>query len=136
MNRKKSRETAMKLLFQMTINKEDIDETITRFRSGEFSNLKLENLDMDYILRVVRGVQHNIKQLDEKIQLYLKKWKINRISKIDITILRICTYEFIYENDIPKNVSINEAIELAKIYGEDKSTDFINGILGNMIKDI
>ncbi|MBV4418636.1 transcription antitermination factor NusB [Clostridium tyrobutyricum] len=132
MNRKKSRELAMKLLFQMTINKQDFDDTIEAVE--ESSSLK--DIDMDYLKRVVQGIEKNKNILDERIQKYLKNWKLNRISKIDITILRICCYEFLYEEDIPKNVSINEAVELGKIYGEDKSASFINGVLGNMIKDI
>lgn len=136
MNRKKSREIAMKLLFQMTINKQDLNEVVEELENKENMDLDLKDADMEYIVRIIKGVQNNREQLDEKIQMYLKKWKLNRISRIDITILRICTYEFFYEEDIPKNVSINEAVELAKIYGEDKSSAFINGVLGSMIKDI
>ncbi|WP_446899361.1 transcription antitermination factor NusB [Clostridium sp. LBM24168] len=134
MNRKKSREMAMKLLFQMTINKEDLNEVIEELKNKE--SMYLKDSDMEYIVRVIKGVQNGKEELDQKIQMYLKKWKLNRLSKIDITILRICTYEFLYEMDIPKNVSINEAVELAKVYGEDKSPVFINGVLGTMIKDI
>lgn len=136
MNRKKSREIAMKLLFQMTINKEDLNEIIEELENKENVNLDLKDADMAYIVRIIKGVQNNRDEIDEKIQVYLKKWKLNRLSRIDITILRICTYEFLHEEDIPKNVSINEAVELAKTYGEDKSAVFINGVLGSMIKDI
>lgn len=152
MNRKKSRELAMKLLFQMTINKEDSNKVIESIKeslkeSEEIEEIEeieentkedtnLKDIDMDYLIRVLQGVEKNKDLIDSKIQNYLKKWKIDRISKIDITILRICSYEFLYEDDIPKNVSINEAIELAKTYGEDKSANFINGVLGNMINNI
>lgn len=152
MNRKKSRELAMKLLFQMTINKEDSNKVIESIKeslkeSEEIEEIEeieentkedtnLKDIDMDYLIRVLQGVEKNKDLIDSKIQNYLKKWKIDRISKIDITILRICTYEFLYEDDIPKNVSINEAVELAKTYGEDKSANFINGVLGNMINNV
>lgn len=152
MNRKKSRELAMKLLFQMTINKEDSNKVIESIKeslkeSEEIEEIEeieentkedtnLKDIDMDYLIRVLQGVEKNKDLIDSKIQNYLKKWKIDRISKIDITILRICSYEFLYEDDIPKNVSINEAVELAKTYGEDKSANFINGVLGNMINNI
>lgn len=136
MNRKKTREISMKLLFQMTINKQDSSEVMQYLKDGEYEDIDLSEVDMDYLQRVVRGVEENKDEIDSRIKMYLKQWKIGRISKIDITILRICTYEFFHEDNIPKNVSINEAIELAKKYGEDKSRSFINGILGSMIKDV
>lgn len=157
MNRKKSRELAMKLLFQMTINKEDFKDAIENLKENieveneksgneEFmelstnkeddpENLDLKDVDMEYVIRVLKGVQENKEFLDTEIQKYLRNWKLNRLSKVDITILRVCTYEFLYEEDIPENVSINEAIELAKKYSADKSAPFINGVLGSMLKD-
>ncbi|MBC2580329.1 transcription antitermination factor NusB [Clostridium sp. DJ247] len=153
MNRRKSRELAMKLLFQMTINKEEIKDVIFNLKENievenqklqetevtlnsenDPENISLNDIDMEYVLRVLNGIEKNKTIIDEEIEKYLLNWKINRISKIDITILRICTYEFLYEEDIPKNVSINEAIELAKKYSADKSAAFINGVLGNMLK--
>lgn len=153
MNRRKSRELTMRLLFQMTINKEDFKEvienlkenleidndelgTISDFKSnkGDLENIDLTDIDMSYVTRVLKGIQEKKDELDEKINKCLINWKINRISKVDLAIIRICTYEFLYEDDIPENVSINEAIELAKKYSGDKSAAFINGILGKMIK--
>lgn len=156
MNRRKSRELVMKLLFQMTINKEDFKDVISNLKENiEVDNIEiineetgvpvkkeltsedidLKDIDMEYVIRVLRGVQENKDALDTEIEKYLKNWKLNRLSKIDITILRVCTYEFLYENEIPNNVSINEAVELAKKYSADKSAAFINGVLGSMIKD-
>lgn len=154
MNRRKSRELTMRLLFQMTINKEDFKEVIDNLKenlkvdnneSELLSNLKtdksdeenidLTDIDMSYVTRVLKGIQENKGELDDEIEKCLIKWKINRISRVDLAILRICTYEFLYEDNIPKNVSINEAIELAKKYSGDKSAAFVNGILGKMIKN-
>ncbi|KZL94221.1 transcription antitermination factor NusB [Clostridium magnum] len=156
MNRRKSRELVMKLLFQMTINKEDFKDVIANLKENiEVDNIEiineetglpakkeltsedidLKDIDMEYVIRVLKGVQENKDALDVEIEKYLKNWKLNRLSKIDITILRVCTYEFLYENEIPNNVSINEAVELAKRYSADKSASFINGVLGSMIKD-
>ena len=155
MNRRKSRELAMKLLFQMTINKEDFKDVIANLKENievetieyideetgmpvkrELSSedIDLIDIDMEYVIRVLKGVQENKETIDLEIEKYLKNWKLNRLSKIDIAILRVCTYEFLYENDIPENVSINEAVELAKKYSADKSASFINGVLGSMIK--
>lgn len=90
---------------------------------------------MEYVKRVVKGIEENKDSLDKEIEKYLRNWTLNRLPKVDAAILRICTYEFLYEQDIPEKVSINEAIELAKKYSSEKSAPFINGVLGNMIKD-
>jgi N utilization substance protein B len=153
MNRRKSRELAMKLLFQMTINKEELTDVISNLKENieiekkedeitglpvvedfDPENLNLNDVDMEYVTRVLKGIQDNREIIDKEIENNLRNWKFNRVSKIDITILRICTYEFVYENDIPNNVSVNEAIELAKKYSADKSSSFINGVLGSMMK--
>jgi N utilization substance protein B len=155
MNRRKSIEIAMKLLFQMTINKEDFKDVIANLKENiELENSKidttelpikkendpesinLEDVDMEYIIRVLKGIQEYGEDIDKEIEKNLRNWKLNRLSRIDISILRICTYEFLYEQDIPRNVSINEAIELAKKYSADKSASFINGVLGNMLKEV
>jgi N utilization substance protein B len=133
MNRRKTREAAMKLLFEMTINKENYEEIIENFK--EHTDLSLEEVDFEYITRVLKGVEENKETLDKKIEENLKNWKINRLSKVDLSILRICTYEILFEEDIPEVVSINEGIELAKKYSEEKSAPFINGLLANMIRN-
>lgn len=133
MNRRKTREAAMKLLFEMTINKENYEEIIENFK--EHTDIKLEEIDFEYITKVLKGVEENKEALDKKIEENLKNWKINRLSKIDLSILRICTYEILFEEDIPEVVSINEGIELAKKYSEEKSAPFINGVLANMIRN-
>ncbi|MFD3157390.1 transcription antitermination factor NusB [Haloimpatiens sp. FM7330] len=132
MNRKISRETTMKLLYQMSINKENYLDIINNYK--ENTEEKLDNVDFDYIEKVLKGVEENKESIDEKIQEHSTKWKINRISKINLAILRIATYEIMCEEEIPNKVSVNEAIELAKKYSEDKSPAFVNGVLGNMIQ--
>lgn len=132
MNRRKSREIAMKLLFEMSINKEDYKDILENFK--EHTDINLEDVDMEYVSKVIKGVQENINDIDGKIEQNLINWKLYRLSKIDLAILRICTYEITYESDIPGKVSVNEGIELAKKYSDDKSFQFINGVLGNMTK--
>lgn len=131
MNRRKSREIAMKLLFEMSINKEEYKEIIENFK--EHTDVDLKNLDMVYISRVLDGIGKNNEIIDKRIEAYLINWKLDRISKIDLAILRISTYEILFEEDIPDIVSVNEGIELAKKYSDEKSSTFINGVLGNMI---
>ena len=132
MNRRKSREIAMKLLFEMSINKESYEDIIENFK--EHTDIDLQDIDMSYITRVLAGIHKNGKEIDKNIEKHLIKWKLARLSKMNLAILRVSTYEILFEEDIPDRVSVNEGIELAKKYGEDSSPSFINGILANMIK--
>ena len=133
MNRRKSREIAMKLLFETSINKENYKDKLDNFK--EHTDIDLSDVDMEYVARVLKGVEENMELIDNKIEQHLINWKLYRVSKIDLAILRISTYEILYENDIPNKVSVNEGIELAKKYSEERSFQFINGVLGNMIKN-
>lgn len=112
MNRRKSREVAMKLLFEMSINKEEFSEILKNFKENTDTNM--ENVDFIYINKIVNGIEQNKEDIDKKIEENLTKWKLNRLSKIDLTILRISTYEIMFMEDIPNKVAVNEAIELAK----------------------
>ena len=133
MNRRKSREIAMKLLFEMSINKENYEDIIENFK--EHTDADLQEIDMSYITKVLAGIHENGKEIDKNIEKHLIKWKLNRLSKMNLAILRISTYEILFEEEIPDKVSVNEGIELAKKYGEDSSPAFINGILAKMIKN-
>jgi len=132
MNRRKSREIAMKLLFEMSINKENYDEIIENFK--ENTDIELNDVDFDYIERVLSGVLKNKDEIDNTIEKYLVKWTIDRLPKMNLAILRMASYELTFEEDIPEKVSINEAIELAKKYGDDNAPAFINAVLNNLIK--
>ncbi len=141
MNRRKSRELAMKLLYQMSINKEEYEDVINNLKESIECDLKseedldLKEIDMEYIKRIIMGVQENMDTIDSEIEKYLVKWKLSRLSKIDLTIMRICAYEIMFEIDIPNKVSINEGLELAKKYSEESSVAFINGVIDNIIKN-
>lgn len=140
MNRRKSREVAMRLLFQTTLNEENLEEALENLKDVRDSNegakekdyesVDLKDVDIDYVKRIIKGIEENREEIDEKIKGNLKNWKIERLSKVDLSILRLCTYEFKFEEDIPNKVSVNEAIELAKKYSGEKSATFINGVLG------
>lgn len=132
MNRKKSREIAMKLLFEMSINKESYTDIIENFK--ENTDIKLEDVDFSYIIRILKTINENITLIDETIEKNLIKWTLNRLSKMNLAILRIAVCEILFEDDIPEKVSVNEAIELAKKYGEDNASSFINGVLNSIIK--
>jgi len=141
MNRRKSRELSMKLIYQMSVNKEDYKDVIENLKESIECDLKsdedidLKDIDMEFIIRILKGVENNKEVIDREIEKYLVNWKLSRLSKIDLTILRICTFEIMFEEDIPDNVSINEALELAKKYSDDKSAAFINGVIDKIIKN-
>ncbi|WP_291578996.1 transcription antitermination factor NusB [Clostridium sp. UBA6640] len=132
MNRKKSREIAMKLLFEMSINKESYTDIVESFK--ENTDIKLDDVDFGYIIRILKTTNENIILIDETIEKNLVKWSLSRLSKMNLAILRIAICEILFEDDIPEKVSVNEAIELAKKYGEDNASSFINGVLNSIIK--
>ncbi|MGI6778073.1 MAG: transcription antitermination factor NusB [Acetivibrionales bacterium] len=130
MGRRATREIAMKLLYQIEIRKDNIGEQITSIVEENDFNDK----DKEYLIDVVNGVIKNKNQIDERIEKYLKGWKLNRISKVDLAIMRLSIYEQIFRKDIPLSVSINEAVELAKKYSTEDSGSFINGVLSKLMQ--
>ena len=133
MSRKKSREKAMEILFGMTLSKDAPAEAIDIFKENNEDIIK--DLDLSYINDVVFGVHNNLNDIDEAIKAALDKWKIDRISKVNLTILRLAVYEMKYLDDVPAKVAINEAIEIAKVYSDEKSVSFINGVLDKVLKN-
>jgi N utilization substance protein B len=130
MNRRKSRDLAMKLLFETSINKKGAEEIINDYKE---ENENLDQIDFEYIKNILDGIQEKENFLNEKIEESLTGWKLNRISKINMSILKVAVYEIYFIEDIPSKVSVNEAIELAKVYSDEKSPSFINGAIGNII---
>lgn len=130
MGRRASREIAMKLLYQLEIQKGDREEQIQRVLEENSFTEK----DRSYVIEVVEGVQRNLADIDKAIELHSKGWKISRISKIDLSILRLSIYEICFRDDIPYNVSVNEAVELAKKYSNEDAGSFVNGILSKVSK--
>jgi N utilization substance protein B len=128
MGRRKSRETAMKFIYQTEINKDDWQAQI----SETVSDTKLSDNDASFTKELIFGVKENIEEIDKKIKEFSKGWKIDRIPKIDLAILRVSIYEICYNDDIPFNVSVNEAIELSKKYSTAESGTFINGVLSRL----
>lgn len=130
MGRRLSREHAMKLLYQFQLRNDDIEEQIELFLS---ETEELEDLEKDYFLDIVRGTTNKLAEIDKLIEDHAKGWSLERMPKVDLAIMRLAIYELIYRDDIPWNVSINEAVELAKKYGGEQSKAFINGILGKVV---
>jgi len=128
--RRLSREMALKALFQIDLVNANIEETLKyTFKNGEFSDEVKE-----FTLLLVKGVMSNLSEIDETINNYTNNWSLERITNIDRNILRMAIYEILYLKNIPKSVSINEAVELAKKYGTKSSSSFVNGVLGKIDK--
>lgn len=131
MNRTAIREKAFKLIYSLEIQKyEDLQEQINLY----FESENIENLEAkEYIEDAVLGIEKNKEKIVSLVEKNLKSdWKIERISKIDLAILKLAIYEIKYK-DIPFKVVINEAVELSKKYGEDTSKNFVNGILASIV---
>ena len=130
MSRKTARRHSFILLFQTEFYEDyNLFEHIERYFL-ELNNISCE--DKDFITREVSCVYENLSFIDTVISKHLTGWGIDRLNKIDLAIIRLAIYEMLYEQDIPMNVSINEAVELAKTYGTDESYQFVNGILSKV----
>lgn len=132
MNRTKAREEAFKLLYSMEIQKEDEEEQVDLYiENNEITDEKT----IQYIKDIWAGVETHKEEINQKISSNLKvDWKLERLSKVDLSLLKLSIYEMLYKQ-IPFKVAINEVIELAKKYGEDNSASFINGILASIVKN-
>ena len=132
MNRSEARDMAFKYLYQVEVQRENNEEALELF----FENNEIkDNEAKKYILDVATGVKENLENITELIGKNLKQdWKIERISKVTLAILKLAVYEIIYAK-IPFKIVINEAVELAKKYGEDSSSVFVNGILASVVKE-
>lgn len=132
MNRTQIRELTFKLLYQIEIQKEINDEVIKIFLDN---NEVKEKTAEEYIENDVKGITKNNDRIIILIAKNLKKdWQLERISKVNLAILKLAIYEMLYKK-IPYKIVINEAVELAKKYGEDSSSSFVNGILASVLKE-
>ncbi len=132
MNRSESREEAFKLLYSLQIQKDySIDEQITLFIEEE--NIT-DEMAIKYIKETINGINENNSQIENDIKENIKSnWSISRISKVNLTLLKLGIYEILYTK-LPYKVVINEVVELAKKYGEDSSKSFVNGVLASIVK--
>ena len=132
MKRQRSREIAMELIFGIELSKNSYDETIETFVEDYEMDLKI--IDLEYIKLVVKQVVDNKEKIDEILTSSMTNWKLDRISKVNLTILRLAVGEMLYLEDVPEKVAINEAVELAKKYSDESSVSFVNGVLDKVFK--
>lgn len=157
-----TREYMMKFIYQIDMNKEDLTDLNAKLENflndnfeyikNRYEELKLQFsdeadveleetelsqfIDFKYSKELVESFNANKESIDSLINKYAKNWTINRMAKVDLAILRLSICEILYMSEMPTKVSINEAIELAKLYCDDKSPKFINGILGSVVSEI
>ena len=135
MNRSQSREEAFKLLYTIVFLKSDFDikEQIDFFIENEKI---IDKNTIRYIKNVINGIYSNNEDIDQLILKNIKKeWTIDRIAKVDLALLKLSIYEIKYTK-VPFKVVINEALEISKKYGDDKSKSFINGVLASIVKEM
>lgn len=127
--RRKSREQAFIILFEKSFNKDlSFDEIVNIAIESE---VIAEDAFMNSILE---AAQNNISEIDEEIEKNLKGWSKSRISKVSLALLRLAIAEMKYIEDVPVGVSINEAVEICKVYGSDEDKSFVNGVLGSVAR--
>ena len=117
----------------MALSKDTVEEAIEGFIENYEGDIK--EIDLTYVKQALIGIENNKEAIDKVIEENLHNWKIERISKVNLSILRLSTYELLYDQEIPRGVAINEALEIARRYSDEKSVGFINGVL-DKIKEI
>lgn len=133
-NRHQSRVLVLQTLFAWDFNKtQDNPEKIFDYTK---ENVASDNTDNDFARELLKSIVDNWKELNKTIVKYAPEWPLKQINIVDRNILRIGIYELTHNKELPPKVAINEAIELAKDYGSDSSSKFINGVLGTIYKDL
>ena len=128
MSRREMREQIFQLLFRVEFNqREEMPEQEQFFFEDEENTAALK--DCDQIRDKVNRIVEKLDEIDEKLNMTAEGWQTKRMGKVDLTILRLAVYEIKYDEDIPTGVAINEAVELAKKFGQDSSPAFVNGVL-------
>lgn len=132
MGRKQAREGTMQLLFQMESTNDYSDEAMELY----LNNFIFDEGETEYIKKAIKTIKDNVEEIDKHIISHLDSWSIHRLAKVDLAVLRIAIYEILFRDDIPLQVSINEAIETVKKFSSEDSFRFINGVLGGFVRSI
>lgn len=141
MKRSEMREQVFKQLFLMDFyNRDEFGEQCrlyleTQGQAGDETQPKMTEADQEKLCARAQAIAEKAEELDARINAVSVGWKTNRMNRTDLAILRLAVYEILFDDDIPDKVAINEAVELAKQYGEDESYSFINGVLGQITAD-
>ncbi|MGE7623699.1 transcription antitermination factor NusB [Viridibacillus sp. NPDC096237] len=125
MKRREAREKAIQVLFQLENTELTVTEAIEHIVGEESS---------PFFDQIIQGTVLHMEEIDKSLVEKLENWSLPRLAKIERTILRLAVYEILYTPETPKNVVLNEAIELSKTYGDEKSSRFVNGVLSKYAK--
>ena len=128
--RRKARELALQMLFQHDMSGNQPDTIISTFEELQKSKANTR----EFATKIFRGTVDHLTSIDDMIQAQADNWRLSRMAVVDRNIIRMSVYEFLHETDTPKLVIIDEAIEIAKKFGTQKSSQFINGILDGILK--
>jgi transcription antitermination protein NusB len=131
--RRKARECALQMLFQFDLARQPIDELIRTYW-GELAEAADDV--KDFANDLVIGVINNFNEIDERIRHRTEHWRISRMAVVDRNLLRLAVYEFVYQPSTPKTVAINEALEIARRFSTHEATQFVNGILDVIKRDM
>jgi N utilization substance protein B len=136
-NRHLGRIIALQTLYEEAFRKECGDKSFSTdsVLKRNISRYRANVDDKDFIRKLTSGVSKHSKDLDKKLQPIAPEWPLSQIARIDHIVLRIGAYELINHSDVPPKVVINEAVELAKSFGGDNSSKFVNGVLGTLLKE-
>ena len=132
MTRSELREHVFKMLFQIEFNDQAEMPEHLKYYFESIENASAKN--KDDIQKKYEGVISHVEEIDRLLNDVSKGWKTARMNKVDLTILRLAVYEMKWDDDVPEGVAINEAVELAKRFGGDSSSSFVNGVLGKVAK--
>ena len=136
MSRRKARDITFKYIYSTLYGECEVCDAIESIITADSEQVQnLDGEEKNYFDKVTEGIKQRQKEIDDMILSKLKNWTIERIFKIDLAILRLAVYEIIFYEDMPPKVAVNEAVELAKKYGNDASSNFVNGVLREIIKD-
>lgn len=131
MSRREIREQIFKMLFRTEFHEEDDLQEQYQLFMEELS--EEDNKDTGYIQHKCEDIMGHLTEIDDMVNQVAEGWKTSRMGKVDLTLIRLAVYEMKYEEDVPAGVAINEAVELAKKYGTDDSSSFVNGILAKLV---
>lgn len=129
MKRRKARQQAFVLVFEQSFSHDGMEQII------DVAEAVMEKPVDEFAGRMALGTEANLPLIDEKIEKNSRGWKLSRLSKVSLAVLRLGIYELLFEKDTPVGVTINEAVELAKKYGGEEDAPFVNGVLGAVARE-
>ncbi|MGB3160810.1 MAG: transcription antitermination factor NusB [Carnobacterium sp.] len=139
LTRREIREKALQSLFQLSVN-EGLSSQSAMQQALIISNELADEVEIvsvpEYLDILVNGVIENQITIDDEIQKYLENWSMERLAKTDVMIMRIAIFEMLYISEVPAKVALNEALEITKLYSDEKSRKFVNGVLANIVNNI